>query len=548
MKKLIYLIILALILGLVLTGCSLLSNISQVPATEQSGITYLTKNPALPDLVGLWHFYDNALDSSGNNNHGTVHGATYVDGMFGKALSFDGINNYVEVTDPGIGSSLDVDRITIEAWIWIDPGLGTGQKNIVRKGYLGNRCYGLDIGLRAAGEIAGWVNLGLAGGSTALIARGSVLSPGSWYHVAMTYDGVNVCVYVDGTQVGISTTLSGNIFDNNLSVRIGGQPATDSGGALAFKGLIDEVRIWSSALTEDKLGDIIPPEVNISFPYPGGLNGWFVTSPVVGSVTATDFFNVTAIGVTGATLSAVTGLGTTTASGTLTVSAEGINDIIATATDGVGNTGAASGSSNTETIKIDTKKPVVTASLPGTGVYLMNEVVSATWSATDPTPGSGLATASSGTVSVDTSSVGAKTLIVPAGTATDFAGNESLLVTKTYYIRYFFGGILQPINADGSSIFKLGSTIPVKFQLTDYNGNFVTIAVATIKVAKVSDGIVGDDIEAISTSAATTGNLFRLADSQYIFNLATKPLSKGTWQIKITLDDGTSQPVNISLK
>ena len=44
MKKLSYLIVLALILGLVLTGCSLLSNISQVPATDQSGITYLTKN------------------------------------------------------------------------------------------------------------------------------------------------------------------------------------------------------------------------------------------------------------------------------------------------------------------------------------------------------------------------------------------------------------------------------------------------------------------------------------------------------------------------
>jgi len=44
MKKLSYLIVLTLILGLVLTGCSLLSNVGQVPATtEQSGITYLTK-------------------------------------------------------------------------------------------------------------------------------------------------------------------------------------------------------------------------------------------------------------------------------------------------------------------------------------------------------------------------------------------------------------------------------------------------------------------------------------------------------------------------
>ena len=43
MKKLMYLIVLALILGLILTGCSLLSNIGQAPATDQSGITYLTK-------------------------------------------------------------------------------------------------------------------------------------------------------------------------------------------------------------------------------------------------------------------------------------------------------------------------------------------------------------------------------------------------------------------------------------------------------------------------------------------------------------------------
>jgi hypothetical protein len=50
MKKLSYLIILTLILGLILTGCSLLSNISQVPATEQSGITYLTKGgPTVDD-------------------------------------------------------------------------------------------------------------------------------------------------------------------------------------------------------------------------------------------------------------------------------------------------------------------------------------------------------------------------------------------------------------------------------------------------------------------------------------------------------------------
>jgi len=63
MKKLFYLIVLALILGLVLTGC-LLSNVGQVPVTEQSGITYLTKNteqyPFVTDLIADGR--DSAID------------------------------------------------------------------------------------------------------------------------------------------------------------------------------------------------------------------------------------------------------------------------------------------------------------------------------------------------------------------------------------------------------------------------------------------------------------------------------------------------------
>ena len=115
---------------------------------------------------------------------------------------------------------------------------------------------------------------------------------------------------------------------------------------------------------------------------------------------------------------------------------------------------------------------------------------------------------------------------------------------------YKYGGILQPINAEGDSIFKLGSTVPVKFQLKDYNGNYVRNAVAKIYVAKLTNAIWGDELEAGSTSAATTGNLFRYDTTaeQYIFNLGTKTLSAGTWQIRIELDDGTSKYVQISLK
>ena len=88
----------------------------------------------------------------------------------------------------------------------------------------------------------------------------------------------------------------------------------------------------------------------------------------------------------------------------------------------------------------------------------------------------------------------------------------------------------------------------MKFQLTDAQGNFITTATATIYVAKISNNVVGTDIEAISTSAATDGPLFRETGNQYIFNLSSKTLSVGTWQIKAVLEEGTSKTVIISLK
>ena len=114
---------------------------------------------------------------------------------------------------------------------------------------------------------------------------------------------------------------------------------------------------------------------------------------------------------------------------------------------------------------------------------------------------------------------------------------------------YSWSGVLQPINADNSSVFKLGSTIPVKFKLTGAcagNSNFI----AKIYLAKVDNNVEGTETEAISTSAADSGNTFRYdpTSDQYIFNLATKSLSQGTWQIRIdgNLHNPPSKTVLIS--
>ena len=199
-------------------------------------------------------------------------------------------------------------------------------------------------------------------------------------------------------------------------------------------------------------------------------------------------------------------------------------------------------------INIDKSAPVISFTLPAGGSYVLGARASAEWSAADDL--SGLAAEASGTLVLDTSSVGAKTVSLPAGLACDLAGNASAASVADYRVVYDFGGVLQPINRDGSSVFKLGSTVPVKFRIMDGQGRSVCDPCAAITVARITSGVNGGEVEAVSTSAATTGNLFRYDPSaqQHIFNLATKSLAVGTWQVRILLSDGTQQAVKISLR
>ena len=133
-------------------------------------------------------------------------------------------------------------------------------------------------------------------------------------------------------------------------------------------------------------------------------------------------------------------------------------------------------------------------------------------------------------------------------TAKDKAGNQD---TKTFTVTVTaaWSGVLQPVNADGSSIFKLGSTVPVKFALTGASAGVKDLA-ARLYYARVGSAGTGTYDEATSTSAATTGNLFRYdaTANQYIFNLGTKTLSSGTYTLRIDLGDGVVHTVNITLR
>jgi len=141
--------------------------------------------------------------------------------------------------------------------------------------------------------------------------------------------------------------------------------------------------------------------------------------------------------------------------------------------------------------------------------------------------------------------IGATTVTI---TATDDAGNYA---QKTFTVRvvYDFGGFLAPILNDGSSIFKSGRTIPIKFQLTAADGSFVTNASASLAVYKLSNEVWGT-VEVDSAGESNDENSFRFdpATNQYIFNLKTTGYGAGTYKLVVTLSDGTTHEVLVSVK
>ena len=117
---------------------------------------------------------------------------------------------------------------------------------------------------------------------------------------------------------------------------------------------------------------------------------------------------------------------------------------------------------------------------------------------------------------------------------------------------YVFSGYLQPVNPDGTSIFRRGRTVPFKFTLTDCAGAPVSTATATIQVFFYSNGVIGTEIEDIaSAGTANTDNLYRFdpTSGQYIYNLNTFTLApNATYLVRTTLSDGTTHDVLISVR
>ena len=190
--------------------------------------------PPLIGPVGEWGFDERggrqALDSSGAGNPGTLSGATRTRGRFGGGLCFDGRNDWVTVAD---ARSLDLTTgMTLAAWV--RPSARGGWRSVLVKESVNRLSYGLYA--RPSGHVFTTAEHGLRGGSA--------LRRNRWSHLAMTWDGLIMRVYVNGAEVS-RATLIGTAKTAAGPLRIGGNAIWPE----FFKGTIDEVRVYDRALT-----------------------------------------------------------------------------------------------------------------------------------------------------------------------------------------------------------------------------------------------------------------------------------------------------------
>src|SRR5207253_3991625 len=134
--------------------------------------------------------------------------------------------------------------LTIEAWV--RPTSTTGRRSILMKESSSGESYAL---YAADGSAGGGRPVATIRRTTDVAAMGtSALPLNTWTHVAATYDGATLRIFVNGAQTG-ATAVTGSIVTSASPLRIGGNaPFGDY-----FGGLIDEVRIYNRALTASEI-------------------------------------------------------------------------------------------------------------------------------------------------------------------------------------------------------------------------------------------------------------------------------------------------------
>jgi len=199
--------------------------------------------------VGIWLFDegkgDTAFDSSENGNDGTLSkDPEWVDGKFGKALSFDGKDDAIEIPDSD--SINDVDDLTMLAWVYLRRAVTSGSWNALfgKKPYASGYLMWIEVLCEPCGLVYS--------PGRADCRAGVQIDLEKWYHLAFTrVNKGEMKFYIDGEEVKVAASTPGVINTSPAPISIGGQSPQ------VIDGMIDDVAIFNVALAEDDIKSLM---------------------------------------------------------------------------------------------------------------------------------------------------------------------------------------------------------------------------------------------------------------------------------------------------
>jgi hypothetical protein len=188
--------------------------------------------------VAWWPGDDSAADLSLAANDGQmIDGATFGEGAIGRAFELDGLNDRIDVPD---SPSLRPQRFTLAAWVRVDVPLEWACILCKQYGSGGANSYSL------------WLNNGILQGGMfgfAEAAAPSAFLVGKVQHVAVSWDGAIIRLYIDGHRVSAAPGPASAVPYDSNQVILGAEDNGVNAYTAFFDGMIDEAQIFGRALS-----------------------------------------------------------------------------------------------------------------------------------------------------------------------------------------------------------------------------------------------------------------------------------------------------------